>query len=276
MNLPGLPLEPPADPAGVGARFGEGEVRRYRLTIAYDGSKYHGWQRQQPPDGRPIRTVQGVLEEVLQRLMNQPITLRGASRTDAGVHALGQVAHFDASCRIPVDRMAMAINSRLPGDVEVVAARAAASDFHATADAVSKQYRYRLYNTDRRPLHIRHCVYHCWTPLDVERMNMAASRLVGTHDFAGFAAAGHGRQSTIRTIHACGVRRAGCEVHVVVQGDGFLYNMVRIIAGTLVEVGRGSMPVELVDRVLASGRRREAGPTLPAQGLWLEWVAYRP
>lgn len=248
--------------------------RRYRLTVAYDGSRFHGWQKQHPPGQAPLRTVQGVVEEAVVSLVRQPVNLVGASRTDAGVHAVGQVAQFDAATPIPPERMTLAINSRLPDDVEILETRVAPRDFRAITDAQSKQYRYRIYNTVRRPLWIRHCVWHCWSPLDVDRMNDAAARLVGTHDFAAFTAAGHERLSTVRTIFKCWVERHDPEVHIVVQGDGFLYNMVRIIAGTLVEVGRGRFEPSQVERAIATGDRREAGPTLQPQGLILEWIRY--
>jgi len=289
------------------------ESRRFKLTVAYDGSGFHGWQKQADQDNRPepsLRTVAGVLETTLIECMKQPITLVGASRTDAGVHALGQVAHFDAATRIPIDRMTLALNARLPDDIDVRGAEVVDRSFDAISDATWKQYRYRLYNTWRRPLDRRHFVYHCWTPLNIDRMNEAAAHFVGTHDFAGFASADHGRITTVRTIFACRVERAqglglsvrsdkaapqpdpvsdppaslpgllapgdpeAPEVHIVVQGSGFLYNMVRIIAGTLVEVGRGKFDPSIVKHVLASKDRRQAGPTLPPHGLWLEWIRY--
>ncbi len=249
-------------------------MKRYRLTLAYDGTLFHGWQKQQPPGGTPLRTVAGVVEEALARLLRQPIVLRGASRTDAGVHAVGQAAVFDAASPIPVERMREAINSRLPVDIDVRAVEMVAPGFDFVREVVSKRYRYRLFCRELRPLDRRHYTWHCWVSLEVDRMRDAASRLVGEHDFAGFAAAGHGRETTVRTIHRCEVERAGEELHIVVEGSGFLYNMVRIIAGTLVEVGRGRLDPGVVDEVLATGDRRLAGPTLPPTGLWLEWIGY--
>lgn len=248
--------------------------RRYRLTLAYDGTAFHGWQQQEPPDREPLRTVAGVVGGALRRLLGQSVSLVGASRTDAGVHAGGQVAHFDASVRIPLDRLAHAINSRLPEDVEVIGVEHAASDFDAISNAVAKQYRYRIFNTTQRPLHKRYYVWHCWTPLDIGAMRDAAARLVGTHDLAGFAAAGHGRTSTVRTIFDCRIETKMPELQVVVEGGGFLYNTVRIIAGTLVEVGRGRFGPDVIDRVLVTGDRSLGGPTLPAHGLCLEWIKY--
>ena len=260
--------------------------RRFKLTLAYDGTGFHGWQKQHPPDAEPLRTVQGVVEGAVRSLVRQPIELTGASRTDAGVHAEGQVAAFTACTAIPLDRLAKAINARLPADVEVRGAEIVPDDFEPIAGAVRKRYRYRIWNTTQRPLGLRHLVYHGWAELDLARMQDAAHRLVGTHDFEGLAAAGHGRTSTVRTIFACAVEarptarptalRRGLprDVYIYVEGDGFLYNMVRILAGTLYEVGRGRFEPSQVDAILATADRRLAGPTLPPQGLTLEWVAY--
>ena len=247
------------------------------MTVAYDGSGFCGWQAQTPPDAEPLRTVQGVLRDVLVHTFKQPIDLVGASRTDSGVHALGQVAHFEAETRMPLERMAKAINSRLPDDIEVRDVEAADSDFDAITDAVAKQYRYRLWRAARRPLHLRHVVWHCWVELDGDVMQQAAAQLVGEHDFAAFTNAGHGRLSTVRTICDCRVDYdvAGSdEWHVIVSGDGFLYNMVRIIVGTLVEIGRGRWPADYIQRLLSEPRRDLAGPTCPPQGLCLEWIKY--
>jgi tRNA pseudouridine38-40 synthase len=252
--------------------------QRFLLTIAYDGSGFHGWQKQEPPDKPALRTVQGVLEDVLQRLLGQRLSLLGASRTDAGVHALGQRGQFDAVCPIPVERLAEAINSRLPKDVEVRDVTVVHDHFDVINMVRSKQYCYRIHNTTQRPLEKRLFVWHGWIPLDVDRMNNAAHRLVGTHDFGGFAAAGHGRLSTVRSIFNCWVQRdepgKGNEVHMVVEGDGFLYNMVRIIAGTLVEVGRGHFEPDVIDKIIKAADRAMAGPTLPPEGLWLQWIKY--
>jgi len=247
---------------------------RYKMTLAYDGSGFHGWQKQHPPGEDPLRTVQQVVEDALVRLLGQPVRLLGASRTDAGVHAAGQVAQFDAATAIPLDRLKMAIRARLPEDVDVVAVEAAPPGFDAIADVTSKQYRYRIHNRESRPLWRRKHVYHNWVPLDVGRMNDAAARLVGERDVAAFANSRHGRESTVRTIHHCAVESHDEEVHVVVAGSGFLYHMVRIIAGTLLEVGRGRFEPEVVDKALASADRVDAGPTLPPEGLVLEWIRY--
>ena len=263
--------------------------RRYKLTVAYDGSGFHGWQKQQPPDRPWPRTVQGELEQTLMQVLRQPsqeLDLLGASRTDAGVHAKGQVCHFNSTTPIPVARLCPAINSRLPEDVEARQVEVVDEGFDAIRDAVDKQYRYRILNAPHRPLGLRHLVYHEWNPLDLGAMRDAAARLPGTHDVAGFAAAAHGRLTTIRTIHACTVEEHplpaayadsgtnGRELHVVISGSGFLYHMVRIVAGTLLDVGLGRRPPSCVDQALLTGNRRLAGPTLPARGLCLEWVRY--
>ncbi|MEM6459122.1 MAG: tRNA pseudouridine(38-40) synthase TruA [Planctomycetota bacterium] len=267
--------------------------RRYKLTVAYDGSAFHGWQKQMPPDRSWPRTVQGELERALMHVLRRPsaeIDLLGASRTDAGVHALGQVCHFNAETTIPLDRLCRAINRRLPDDIEARSVEEVHAEFDAIADATAKQYRYRVLNAPHRPLGLRHLVYHEPATLDLEAMRDAAARLAGEHDLAGFAAAAHGRSTTARTIHACDVEAHplppgyaaaiddaanGRELHVVISGNGFLYHTVRIVAGTLVDVGLGRRPPEVIDEIFATNDRRLAGPTLPPHGLCLEWVKHR-
>lgn len=248
--------------------------RRYRLTVRYDGSEFHGWQKQEPPEGEPLRTAQGVLESAVARAVRQPVVLIGASRTDAGVHALGQVAAFSAETTIPVDRLHHAINRYLPDDIAVVHAREVTRDFDPITMAVRKAYQYTIHNSSVRPVFDRKQVYHCWHTLDVEHMHAAAQRLVGEHDFASFANTHHGRESTVRRVFSCSVWREGERIQMDVCGSGFLYHMVRIIIGTLVEVGRGAMGVEDISRILAARDRMQAGPTLDAAGLRLMWIRY--
>ena len=254
-------------------------MARYRLKIAYDGTDFHGWQIQKPPDRPPLRTVQGAVSEAVSRVVAAPVVVQGASRTDAGVHALGQVGHFDAeSMRVPVERLAMAVNARLDQDVEVLEAARTRDDFESISDAIDKRYRYRFWVSKRRPLQRRHQVYAPRHDLDAERMNQAAERLVGEHDFDPFASSHHNRLTTVRTIFSASVERreveGGLEVHFVVTGDGFLYNMVRICAGTLQEIGRGHWPVDRIDEIFRTGDRSLAGPNLPASGLCLEQIRY--
>jgi tRNA pseudouridine38-40 synthase len=221
----------------------------------------------------------------------------GSSRTDSGVHARGQVAAFTTSDvekgrGWPAERgttpFLRAINSRLPDDVIVRSVELVDAVFDPINDCTSKAYSYTLHVSPHRPLWDRNYVHHIWSPLDVARMNEAAALLVGEHDFAGFAAAGHGRLTTVRTVLGCRVveeegtgasRHQGIEaderrVRIDISGTGFLWNMVRIIAGTLVEVGWGKMAPEQVTRAIETGDRRLAGPTLPASGLCLEWIKY--
>ena len=256
---------------------------RYKLTVAYDGTDFHGWQKQEPPDAPPLRTVQGVLETTVREVVRQPIILTGASRTDAGVHALGQCAAFSADTTIPLDRLPRAINSRLPDDLQIHDAVIVPDAFDPIADCLAKAYRYTIAHGGEpgsphnwlAPLFDRRIVYWTCHQLSAARMHAAAQHLVGEHDFASFAQINHGRETTIRTILSCTVQSTHdnrCEIEV--SGTGFLYNMVRIIAGTLVEVGRGKYEPEDLPRIIAACDRRAAGPTLPPEGLCLLWTRY--
>lgn len=252
---------------------------RFKLTLAYDGSGFHGWQRQEPPDAPPLRTVQGVLQETVREVLGVPVELTGASRTDAGVHARGQVAAFTAAVPVPADRLPRALTARLPPDVEVLAAEEVGDSFDPISGAKSKGYRYTLRqgwpHAHRAGVFERGRVFVTVHRLDAGRMSAAATRLVGTHDFRAMAREPEARLSSVRTIHSCTIRE-GPEglVQIDVSGNGFLHNMVRIIAGTLVEVGRGRIEPDAIGEILASGDRDRAGPTLPPDGLCLEWVHY--
>lgn len=268
---------------------------RYKIIVAYDGTDFHGWQKQQracdedldepaiddesPGTAVPgLRTVQGVLENAVREVVREPVNVLGASRTDAGVHARGQVAAFTTTRDIPVHKLPRAITSRLPDDVQVLHAEIVPDDFDPIRGAIAKGYRYRLAHScarHRKPLFDRHYVTHTAYRLDPERMNEAARLLLGEHDFASFARISHGRESTIRTIYECKVtatRDTRC--YIDVAGNGFLYNMVRIIAGTLVEVGRGAIKPQAMLEILNARDRRAAGPTLPPNGLCLMWIRY--
>ena len=245
-------------------------MRNIKLIIAYDGSAYHGWQIQSDE----LPTVQAVLKSAIERVVRHPVVLHGTSRTDAGVHADGQVANFNTDCTIPVDRLRLAINSRCPQDIYISGAEEVPDDFHASFAAKSKLYRYRVYNSSDKPVHLIGKVYHYWRELDVQKMSAAAALLVGRHDFAGFASASDRRGPTERTLFRCDVYRQDPEVIFEIEGDGFLYNMVRNIVGTLLEIGRGHWPVERISQILSSCDRQQAGPTVPAAGLTLMWVKY--
>ena len=245
-------------------------MRNIKLIIAYDGSAYHGWQIQ----SAELPTVQGLLKETIQRVVRHPVVLHGTSRTDAGVHAEGQVANFSTDCEIPVDRLRLAINSRCPRDIAIRSAEEVPEDFHASFNAKSKLYRYRVHNSPDKPVHLIGKVYHYWRELDVETMAAAGAMLLGKHDFAGLASASDRRASTERTIFRCDVSRQEPEVIFEIEGDGFLYNMVRNIVGTLLEIGRGHWPIERIGEILTSRDRQQSGPTAPAAGLTLQWVKY--
>ncbi len=245
-------------------------MRNIKLIIAYDGSNYHGWQIQSPE----LPTVQGLLKEAIQRVVRHPVVLHGTSRTDAGVHAAGQVANFQTDCELAPDRIRLAVNSRCPPDVVIRYASEVGEDFHAGFSSKSKLYRYRIYNASDRPVELVNKCYHYWRDLDVEKMNQAALPLVGRHDFAAFASNSDRRVTTERELFRCHVYGHAREVIIEIEGDGFLYNMVRNIVGTLLEIGRGRWPVQRIDEILASRDRQQAGPTAPAPGLTLMWVKY--
>src|SRR5690606_5497555 len=206
-------------------------ARRFMLIIAYDGTNFHGWQKQEPPDTEPLRTVQGVLEETVRQVLGQPnIELIGASRTDSGVHAIGQTAAFTATTSIPPEKLPLAISARLPADCQVRAARIVRDDFNPIRDCESKGYRYTIAHSisaaNPPPLFDRHIVWYTWHALDAARMHEAAQHLIGEHDFASFAQINHGRESISRTIHGCSVRALPAQrLEIDVSGSGFLYNM---------------------------------------------------
>ena len=297
--------------------------RNILITVEYDGTNFCGWQRQ--PN---VRTVQGVLEDALSRICQMPIQLDGVSRTDAGVHALGQRATFHGTFGIPTERIPIAINDLVSeamkdGDLRIVKAEEVPMEFHARFDSKGKKYRYCIWNQAEMPVFLRNYRYHVRKPLDVAAMQAAADRICGTHDFACFqAAGGTPRKTTVRTVHSLTVS-AGAEgeqttgaaavpgageaaaqaptpgaaaipgtgeptpqaamtapeqgagdIAIEIAGDGFLYNMVRIITGTLVEVGLGKIAPEEIDRIIEGKDRRAAGHTAPAQGLFLVEVYY--
>ncbi len=251
----------------------EARRRNIKLVVAYDGTAYRGWQRQ--ADGVP--TVQAAIEAAAVRVVGHPISLNGAGRTDAGVHAAGQAANFlTTNLSIPLRALRGGLDARCPRDVAVLSAAEVPIDFHAARWALGKTYRYRIHTGSAKPALRARQVYHYPRALDPGRMRAAAARLLGAHDFRGFAASGEQRDNSVRTISSCRVSEQGDEVHVTVTGGGFLYKMVRNIVGTLIEIGRGRWGPERVDRVLASGDRREAGFTAPPGGLCLMSVQYPP
>ena len=243
--------------------------RRFKLTVEYDGTAYCGWQRQ---INGP--SVQQVLEETLSRMTGERVSVVGSSRTDAGVHARGLCAHFDSATRIPPEKLAFALNTMLPADVRIRESGLAPEGFHARFSACGKVYRYAICNARHEHAVGRQYAAHIPLPLDEAAMQREADSLLGTHDFAAFAASGSAARSTVRTIYRAQVSREGDMVTLLVLGDGFLYNMVRIIAGTLAEVGAGKRPEGAIARAIATGDRLALGQTAPARGLTLEAVLY--
>ncbi len=239
------------------------------MIVEYDGTNYAGWQRQSN-----ALAVQQVLEEKLEKLTGERIVLHGASRTDAGVHALGQSAHFDTESRIPGEKFSYALNALLPHDIRVSLSEDAASDFHARFSSKGKRYRYLFWDAPHAGALNRNTHAHSIYPLDVQRMRAEADALIGTHDFAAFAASGSVVKDTVRTIWKAELTRDGHEVKLIVEGSGFLYNMVRIIAGTLRDVGSGKLEPGALARAIETGDRLDLGVTAPAHGLTLMKVFY--
>jgi len=245
-------------------------MRTLKFTIAYDGTRYAGWQVQK--GRRP--TIQGTLERVLSRILRESVKVVGSGRTDAGVHAQAQVAHVRTRSRLPCRRLLQSVNALLPTDIAVLRVEEAAPGFHARFDAVGKRYRYRIFTGPVVPPFIRPYVHHVRVPLDVALMRREAAGLKRRHDFRAFARAGSGRTSSVRTVAEIAVIRRGQELHVEVEGNGFLHTMVRSIAGTLLDVGRGSLPPGRIRTMLRTKQRRLAGATAPAKGLTLVSVTY--
>jgi len=247
-------------------------LRNIKLILVYDGTNYHGFQEQR---GTGLPTVQETLEDCLAQLSGRRIQIIGAGRTDAGVHARGQVVNFNGGeWPIPVERIPLAINGVLPADVVVTSACEVASDFHARFSARFKTYRYTIWNNRiPSPFH-RLYSYFLPVPLDVEFMNKAASYMLGQHDFKCFQAAGSTVKDTVRSLCQADIIRDGPLVQFIFKGNGFLYNMVRIMVGTLVRVGIRKSKPESVKLILESRQRAAAGATMPPQGLCLEEVEY--
>nr|WP_066354014.1 tRNA pseudouridine(38-40) synthase TruA [Fervidicola ferrireducens] len=244
-------------------------VLNVKILLEYDGSNYHGWQRQ-----KNALTIQEVVEEAVYKVTGEKVKVIGAGRTDAGVHARGQVANFHTNCRIPVERLPYAINSHLPEDIVVKGAEEVPDDFHARYSAKAKVYTYTIYNAPFPSPLMRKYSYFYPHILDVEAMQEAAKAFVGVHDFTAFRASGSPVKSSIRNVMRLEVKKNKDVITIEVEADGFLYNMVRIIAGTLLEVGSGKRTPEEIPSVISSRDRERAGITLPAHGLCLEKVVY--
>lgn len=261
-------------------------AQRLKLTIAYRGTRYHGWQTQavppnwkgpRPTDGTGLPSVQETVNLALREVLRHPVSCVGSSRTDGGVHAKGQVAHVDTMhAQIPADGLRRAINHQLPEDIIVRAIERVPRTFDAIFATVNKRYQYAIWNHPERPVFGGDLYFHRWRPLDVEAMRAAAAHLVGTHDFSSFCKPGHGRETTVRTVFDLDVSRRGPMIVIGVEGSGFLWNQVRIMAGTLVEVGEGTYKPEQMPAILSACDRRRAGKTAPPHGLYLQWVKHDP
>lgn len=245
--------------------------RTIALWVAYDGTDFCGWQSQ---PGQ--RTVQDVLEQAVRRVVRHQVTVFGCGRTDSGVHAARHVSHFVTTCELPEDKLKHAVGSRLAKDLSIIDVRTVHPAFDARSSATSKLYRYRVYNVPGRPVEqfVQRYTYHFWQPLDLDLMREGAAYFIGEMDFSAMAATGCVRESMVRTVLRCDVTRAENEVHIDVEGTGFLYRQVRNMVGTLLNVGRCQWPPERVQEILESRDRTKAGPTAPARGLCLMWVKY--
>lgn len=246
-------------------------MRRIRLTVAYDGTNYHGWQIQPG-----VVTIESVLNEALTELFGEEIAVIGASRTDSGVHARGNVAVFDTEGKMAADRICFALNQRLPEDIRVQDSCQVPSDWHPRKQHCVKTYEYKILNRRMELPDRRLYAYFYYYDLDLERMKEAASYLLGEHDFKSFCSAKSQVEDTVRTIYSLDILREGDEITLRIRGNGFLYNMVRIIAGTLLNVGNGRMEPEELAEILKARDRRAAGPTAPAKGLTLVGMEYEP
>lgn len=245
-------------------------MKRIKLVVAYDGTCYHGWQVQ--PNAI---TVEGVLNQALSELLGEEIMVAGTSRTDAGVHAYGNVAIFDSETRIPGEKISYALNQRLPEDIVIQSSEEVSIDFHPRYQKSEKTYEYRILNR-KFPLPIeRKYAHFVYETLDIDRMREAAAYLVGEHDFASFCSAGSQVQDTVRTINFLEIEERGGLLCIRINGNGFLYNMVRIIAGTLLQVGSGVREPISVKEALEAKNREAAGPTAPAKGLHLLEIHFK-
>jgi len=244
-------------------------MKRIKLIVAYDGTNYCGWQVQ--PNGI---TIEEVLNKALKKLTGEDILIIGASRTDSGVHAMGNVAVFDTETTIPPEKIAVALNQRLPEDIVIVKSEEVAADFHPRYCDCSKTYEYHIINT-RIPVPTKRLTnYFVSYVLDIEKMREAASYLVGEHDFVSFCNVRTDVENTVRTISTLDILTNGDEITIRITGNGFLYNMVRIIVGTLIRVGRGFYEPEKVKEILEAKDRKAAGVTAPAHGLMLMEIKY--
>jgi len=243
--------------------------RNIKIILEYDGTAYAGWQYQ-----KNALSIQQVVEEVIEQLTGRRSTVIAAGRTDSGVHALGQVANFKTDSSIPIERWPYAMNALLPEDIRVKCAEEAALSFHARFDAKGKLYRYCIWNAPYSSALLRHLCLHIAKPLDIEAMKAASRYLIGTHDFSSFQASGSSARDTIRTLWDLDIQKDDSMINISVSGNGFLYNMVRIIVGTLIDVGLSRLTPQDVKAILDSRDRKKASKTAGPHGLYLVEVYY--
>ncbi len=244
-------------------------MKNYRITVQYDGTRYNGWQKQ----GNTPNTIQEKFETVLSRMCGRRIEIFASGRTDAGVHAEGQVANFKCDTEFSCDDILLYLNRYLPGDIRVTSVIEATERFHSRLNAVSKTYEYRI-ATEKPDVFQRKYVYFTDKAPEIQRMQTAAELLLGKHDFKGFSSVGKTKKSTERTIYSIAVTAACGIITIKITGSGFLHHMVRILAGTLLEIGTGDRAMESITHVFAEKNREQAGATLPACGLKLIEVSY--
>jgi len=245
-------------------------MRNFRMTLQYEGTRYQGWQKQESTDN----TIQGKLESLLTKMVNEDVAVQGSGRTDAGVHAKGQIANFHCNTDMTESEIMEYINTYLPEDVAVVDLKEVPERFHARLNAKGKIYQYRVLNSNVPHIFDRRYVYQAVANYDVEAMKKAAKFLCGTHDFKAFTSAKKGKKSTVRTIHEIKIEEVNDEIRFTFYGNGFLYHMVRILMGTLLEVGRGEKTPEMIPDIIEGKKREAAGELVPAKGLTLLEVLY--
>ena len=244
-------------------------MRNIKLVIEYDGKDFNGWQKQ------PTKlNIQGEIERAIKDITGEEVELNASGRTDAGVHSLGQVANFKTNSNIPVDKFPIALNTKLKRSIRILEAEEVDENFHSRYNCKKKTYRYIINNSENGTAIYRNLEYNFLQKLDVEKMKEAAQYFIGEHDFKGFKASGTSSKSSVREIYSAEVYKQNEKVIIELTGNGFLYNMVRIISGTLVEVGIGKIKPEEITEIIKSGEREKAGKTLPPQGLYLVKVEY--
>lgn len=244
--------------------------KRYKLILQYDGTRYDGWQRQ----GNTEHTIQGKLEQIVTRLNGKKTEVHGSGRTDAGVHALGQAADFYLDEELEPEAVMKYVNQYLPEDIAVIGAEVVKNRFHSRLNAVKKTYTYYIETKDKKPVFERRYLYGYGSELDLDAMKEAALVLMGTHDFKSFCGNKNMKKSTVRTLFALDISKDGSKIVITFTGDGFLNHMVRIITGTLIEIGSGKRKAEDMKRILEAGDRQAAGFTAPPEGLFLTEVEY--